>query len=112
MYNVHYKNKKYIVKDLGLLTKTGIKFVPGSTFQNVRRFNKRKTFQAKNRLVHLGDTPEANFLKAKSTKNTNLNRQCSFVNFCHFLSSDANVDGWVGLNLQLRLRLTVFKIDL
>ena len=112
MYNVHYKKKKYIVKDLGLLTKTGIKLFPEAPFQIVRRFNKRKTFQAKNRLVRLGDMPKANFFKAKSTKNINLNRQYSFVNFWHFLSTDANVDGWVGLNFQLRLSLPEFNIDL
>ena len=60
---------------------------------------KEKHSKLKNQLVRLADTPEANFLKIKSTKDTNLNRQYSFANFWHFLSSDAKVDGWMSLNL-------------
>ena len=74
--------------------------------------NKRKTLQARNRLVRLADTPVSNFIKAKSTEKTNLNRQYSFIDFWHFLASDAKVDGPMGLNLQRHLTLTELKIDL
>ena len=74
--------------------------------------NKRKTLQARNRLVRLADTPVSNFIKAKSTEKTNLNRQYSFIDSWHFLASDAKVDGPMGLNLQRHLTLTELKIDL
>ena len=75
------------------MTKAGIK---ETSFRNARRFNKRKTFQAKNRHARPADTPVANLIKAKSTENTNLNRQYTFIDIWHFLTSDAKVGGWVG----------------
>ena len=74
MYTVPNKENKQIVKVLGPLTKARIKFLPEASFRNTRHFNKRKTFQAKNRLVRLPDTPVAKLIKAKSTENTNLSR--------------------------------------
>ena len=84
MYTVYFKKNKQIAKLYGSLTKAGIKLFPVVSLRNTRRFNKRKTFQAKNRLVRLADTLVANLTKAKSTENTNLNRQYSFINFWHF----------------------------
>ena len=72
-----------MAKVLGPLTKTGIKL----------------KLQVKNQPIHLAGIPVGNLIKAKSTKNTNLNRQYSFINFWHFLASDAKVGGWVFLNL-------------
>ena len=46
--------------------------------------------------IALADTPVAILIKAKSTENTNLNRQYSFIDFWHFLASDAKLGGWVG----------------
>ena len=39
--------------------------------------------------MRLADTPVANL----SMENTNLNRQYSFIDFWHFLASDAKVGG-------------------
>ena len=75
-----------INKVLGPLSKSGIKFVPEACFRNARRFNERKTFAAKNEFVRLADTPIANLIKAKSTENTNSNRQYSLIDFCHFFA--------------------------
>ena len=61
--------------------------------------NKRKTSQAKNRLVHLADTSVANLIKAKLTENVNLNSQYGFTDFWHFLPDDTKLGGWVALNL-------------
>ena len=74
-------------------------FFPEASLQTVRRFNKRKTFKDKNRLVRLADILLVNLTKSKSPKNTNLNREYSFINFWYFLASDVKVDGWVGLYL-------------
>ena len=74
--------------------------------------NKRKTLQARNRLVRLADTPVSNFIKVKSTEKTSLNRQYSFIDFWYFLASDAKVGGPMGLSLQRHLTLTELKIDL
>ena len=74
MYPVANKDNNKIAKVLRSLTKAGIKFVSEASFPNERRFNKRKAFPAKNRLVRLADTPVANLIKAKYMENTNLNR--------------------------------------
>ena len=74
--------------------------------------NKRKTLQARSRLVRLADTPVSNFIKVKSTEKTSLSRQYSFIDFWHFLASDAKVGGPMGLSLQRHLTLTELKIDL
>lgn len=55
--------------------------------------------RAKNRIEYLADTPATNLIKAKLTENVSLNRQYSFIDFQHFLASDAKVGGWVALNL-------------
>ena len=73
---------------------------------------KKKTFLAKNQLVRLADTPVANLIKAKSTEYTILNRQYSFIDFWHFLASDAKWDDWVGYNLWRHTTLTEPEIDL
>ena len=75
---------KYIAKVIWPLFKVGTKFLFEASFQNVQHIGKSKTFQAKNRLVCLADTPEANLIKAKLTENTNLNRQYCFINFLAF----------------------------
>ena len=77
----------------------GIKFVPEASFRNMQYVNKKKKFQAKNRLLRLADKSVANLIKAKLTENTNLNRQYSFIDFGHFLCSDAKAGGWMDLNL-------------
>ena len=77
----------------------GIKFVPEGSFRNMQYVNKKKKFQAKNRLLRLADKSVANLIKAKLTENTNLNRQYSFIDFWHFLCSDAKARGWMDLNL-------------
>ena len=77
----------------------GIKFVPEASFRNMKYVNKKKKFQAKNRLLRLADKSVANLIKAKLTENTNLNRQYSFIDFWHFLCSDAKAGGWMDLNL-------------
>ena len=59
----------------------------------------KKPFPVKKLLVHLADKPVANLIKAKSMENTNLNRQWSFMDSWHFVVIDANVGGWMGLNL-------------
>ena len=91
MYTAPNRENKQIAKFLGPLTKAGIKFAPEASFRNTRRFNKWKTFQAKNRLVNLADTPVANLIKPKSTENTNLNGQYKSIDFWYLLASELNL---------------------